>query len=703
MKLHRFAVSATLALATAALVAACGGGGGDPPAPAPAPVVVQTAVLQGTAATGAALANAQVAIVDGSGAAACQEASIVTSGTGSFTCTLKAGETAPFFVSVTDPAGIVAPMVSVATQTPALGSALVVNATPLTTAILAQLAPDHNALTVFNAHAVDTAALAQTTTNVVSQLQPVLASIGLGAGYDPFTTSITAASPANAGNTADLVLDVVKVGSDNAGNITLATIDNPNGVAMASAGQAGAPLPAANASVASLSSALQSLASTLNQCFALPVAQRVLSVDTSIAEAQGGSEVTQAAAACENPFDDAFLQNGYRAGQLFYGLLTSSAMTSAQFSVAQVMQYLPKASNPFGYDAAIINIRYLDGAGNAGNNILVAVDKGTGSATHDWTLYGNQQPVEVIARAAIRLQQQQADVTRAPFNTTASFSTYQTGLEFFVNKDGPGSTGLTTARVSGPGLPATGLVLNRPIASSEPQQSWLNIADKFGGNPATVATQKTNCSCDIFWLQRTQDIVGAGATAIRNNPNGGNNNNVAFPYWAHPLDYGAALGTPSDQYVPFASILVGSQYKIELFYNNSATPTYTFSKTLLSPVIPATRGSFLAWNAPTPATLAILDPANPLGGAASSYTVAWSQNPSAEQIRLVQVFSASGATTVNQGDGISVAKGVTSIVVPAPSGLQFQPLDSNGTSSRSIQFLYRTFDNSQKLASYRYN
>ena len=156
-------------------------------------------------------------------------------------------------------------MVSVATQTPALGSTLVVNATPLTTAIVAELAPDHNALTVFNAHAVDGAALAQTTSNVVSQLQPVLASIGVAAGYDPFTTRITAASSAGAGNTADLVLDVVKVGADSAGNITLATIDNPTGVAMASAGQAGTPLPAANTSVASLSSALQSLASTLNQ------------------------------------------------------------------------------------------------------------------------------------------------------------------------------------------------------------------------------------------------------------------------------------------------------------------------------------------------------------------------------------------------------------------------------------------------------
>ena len=80
------------------------------------------------------------------------------------------------------------------TQTPAPGTPLVVNATPLTTAIVAQLAANHDPLSVFNAHTIDAAALAQTTTNVVAQLQPVLASIGAPAGYDPFSTSITAAS-----------------------------------------------------------------------------------------------------------------------------------------------------------------------------------------------------------------------------------------------------------------------------------------------------------------------------------------------------------------------------------------------------------------------------------------------------------------------------------------------------------------------------
>ena len=702
MTLQRSLVLAGCSLAAAVVLAACGGGGGDSSS-TPPPVVVADPVIQGTAAVGSALANAQVSIVDGTGASACQEASIVTNGTGSFTCTLKAGKVAPFFVSVVDPAGIVPPLVSVATQTPAAGASLVVNATPLTTAIVAQQAADGNALTVFNAHVVNAAALAQATSNVVAQLQSVLASINAPAGYSPFSTSITAASTAGAGNTADLVLEVVKVGSDIAGNTTLSTSDNPAGVLMATATQIGTALPAANPSTTSLATAMQALARSFEQCFALPTAQRVLATDTTIPAAQGGAKVTQLAAACASLTDPAFLQNGFSAGQNYYGILTSDSMTNARFSVPQVMQFLAKANNDVGFDAAVVNIRYVDGAGIAGNTITLAVDRGTSTPTANWVLYGNQQPVNVVARATIRQQQQQADVTVAPFNTTASFATYQTGLEFFVSKDGPGSTGLTTARVRGPGLPTAGVILNRPIASSESQQSWLNIADKFGGDPALVATQKTNCNCDVFWLQRTQGITGAAATAIRNNPNGGNGNNSQFVYWAHPLDYGAALGTPSDQYVPFASILIGSTYRVELFYNNSATPTYTFTKTLLSPVIPATRGNFLPWNAPTQATLDILDPANALAAAAASLTVGWTQNPSAEQIRLAQIFTFNGAGTVNQGVGVGVPKSTYSAMVPAPAGLQFPALDRSGATGRSVQLTYRTFDNSLKLGIYRYN
>lgn len=694
----RLKTIATLSLVVSTWLTGCGGGGSSSPFPSPAP----DSVISGTAAIGSALANAQVSIVDHHGVSPCKEVSIVTTGTGGFTCTLIAGAAAPFFISVIDPAGVVAPLVSVTTQTPIPGTPLVVNATPLTTAIVAQLAGNHDPLSVFNSHVVDATALAQTTSNVVAQLQPVLASIGAPTGYDPFATNITAASTGGPGNTADLVLDVVRIGTDGSGNLTLGTVDSTSVVAMATATQAGTPLAAANASVSSLAAAMLGLAQTFRDCFALPTAQRVLARDTTIPYSQGGSTVTQVAPACRPLVDATFLQNGFNAGQYFYGNLTSDTMTGAQFSVPQIMQFFVKSSID-GLDIGVVNIRFIDANGNAGNYITVEADKGTGTATPNWVLYGNHHPVDMLVRASIRLLQQQADTTMAPFNATAPQSTFQTGIEFYVDKNGPGSINLTAARVTGPGLPASGLVLNRPIPAQEAQQSWLNIADKFGGDPAVVASQQTNCNCDIFWLQRTQGIAGAAASAIRNNPNGGNSNNTQYVQWAHPLDYGAAPGTPSDQYVPFASFAAGAPYKVELFYGGSGTPTYTFFKTLLSPVIPATRGAQLAWNAPTLATLALLDPSNALAAAAPSFPVSWMQNPSAEQIRLVQIFGGNGPTTVSQGNGIGIPKGASSVVVSAPSGLQFTQLDSSGASYRSVQLSYRTFDNSLKLAIYRYN
>src|SRR5207249_4195362 len=197
-----------LVVASAGLftVAGCGGGGGATATTSSPPAA---AVVTGTAATGAALTNAAVTITNSAGNSPCQEASITTTGSGSYTCTLKSGEAAPFFIVVTDPAGQTTPLVSIATSTPAAGTSATINATPLTTAIVAQLATDGQALTVVSSKTVDAAKLQQVITNVIAQLSNVLTAIGAPAGYNPFTTSITAATATATGNTADQILDVV--------------------------------------------------------------------------------------------------------------------------------------------------------------------------------------------------------------------------------------------------------------------------------------------------------------------------------------------------------------------------------------------------------------------------------------------------------------------------------------------------------------
>lgn len=675
----------------AALLTACGGGGSaDSAAPA--------ATLQGTAAIGGALAQGEVRIVNAAGRSPCQESAIVTSASGGYSCTLKSGELAPFFVSVVDPAGMVRPLVSVATATPSAGGTLVVNATPLTTAIVAQLAPDGDALSVFRAQAVDAAALAQVTRHVLAQIAPVLNGLDAPAGYDPFSTRITAATAAGAGNTADLVLDVLKVGTDAAGRTTLGTVDNPAGVPIATAASAGATLASPPAAAAALSSATRAMAQAFEQCYALPVAQRVLARDAGIAASQGGPSVTQADARCQDLTDADFLHDGYRAGQLFYGLLTSEAMTGAKFSVPEVMLYTPASQSRNGQDQAVLNLRYLDASGQPGHLITVAVNTASAAAPA-WVLMGNQAPVDLAVRSTIsRLQY----VGPAKANLDGRGGQFASGLEIFIRKDGPGSSGLTTARVTGPGLPAAGLMLNRPLAAYESQQSWLNIVDKRPADPVEVAGRRGAAGGDIFWLARTQDLTGSGATTLADNPNASSGLNYTMQ-WAHPLDYGAAPGQSALVYVPFAEMVRGASYQVELFYDGSATPRHTLFTTLLSPVIPATRGSALAWNTANADLLALLDvSAGALAGAAR-YEFSWAQNLAAEQVGSTQLFSNNNALIVNQGVPTSVARGVTRSTATAPDGGVFATLDNTARSSRSVVLNHRMFDGSLKRAVFEAN
>jgi hypothetical protein len=217
-------VAALCASTLASLLAGCGGGpGSDSP---PAPPTART--VQGTAAVGAALSKANVQITDTAGAAVCQEATLVTSDTGTYSCTLQIGKTAPFIIVVTDPSGAVAPLVSVAATAPSDGTPLTVNATPLTTAIVAQLSPDKNAPSVVNhAASLDTTALQTVTAKVLSQLSDVLSALSAPADYNPFSTPITAATASISGNTADHIVDVLKISTVN-GATLIATVDHPD-------------------------------------------------------------------------------------------------------------------------------------------------------------------------------------------------------------------------------------------------------------------------------------------------------------------------------------------------------------------------------------------------------------------------------------------------------------------------------------------
>lgn len=671
-------------LAGAVLIATipgCGGGGGSSSG--------AFGSLSGTAATGAALANANVAITNSSGNSPCQEASITTSALGSYTCTLKSGETAPFFVVVTDPTGNTQPLVSVATTTPAAGAALTVNATPLTTAILSQLASDGNALTLVGTRNINATTLAAVTANVVAQLQPILQSINAPAGYDPFATSITAATASSTGNTADMLLDVVKVTTTTVGAnqvLALTTASSTTPIVMATATSSGSTVPLPSYSVSDLSQAAQATAQNLQSCFALPAAQRALATNPNVAAALGGATVTSMAATCQNLFATAggpaaidYLNNGYSAGQQFYNLLTGSNMDNAKFSVSEIMAYYP-ASGSVTYDQAVLNTRYVDGNGNAGNIITNARNiPNSSSSAHPstWWLVGNQHTVDIKVKLQIRRVEQ---LNPAVGQNTNQSATFQSGIQFNINATGPGSVDgnsnpLSFARVTGAGLPSGGLVLIAPDQAHMSQQV-MDMYTKNGSLSGGTRCGNGAFNCPNFWFSRTLGITGSDATTLGTNPT-----NLV---WAQP---GEAIP---------ANVKKGEVYTIELFYGSSTTASVTIKKTLLSDLILAERAVNLPWNTAGTRTLAALDPAGSQAGAQSNLTVDWVQNPSAQQIGGAQgVIDSSGS----YGPMIQVPSGATSINLTSANTL---PAFSTN-SLRVILFSYRLLDDSGKSSIYRYN
>jgi hypothetical protein len=680
-----------LAMAGAGLLTltACGGGGGSSASAPPA------AVLSGTAATGAALANASVAITDNTGASPCQETSLTTSALGVYTCTLKPGEVAPFFIVATDPTGNSTPLVSIATTIPASGATLTVNATPLTTAIVAQLASDGNALTVVNSKTVDAAALQQLKTNVLAQLAPVLTSLGAATDYDPFSTTIAAATASNTGNIADQVLDVVKVVTDTStGKAAITTVDNPTPVVLATATTAGATVPAPAAGVTALAAAQQIAAKVLQACFAVPTAQRVLTTDTTIAMSSGGPAVTSVDPACQsiaasvtNGAGVDFLQNGYNSGQYFYGVLTSNDMTGATFSVPEVIAFYSgnASTTPPENEKAVLNIRYIDNKGNPGSMITVAENlpgTSTTSRPTTWWLTGNGQVADVSVKALIRrVEELNPAVT--------GVSRFQNGLQFIINAKGPGSITadgtMSHARVTGPGLPAAGLVYVAPVPA-EVGQTYMDVSNQAGnvsspyqcGNNASTVNPTYNCP--NFNLARTVGITATTGADTLGTPYGG-------PMWLQPTTT-VTPGSPTK----------GQRYQVELFYGTKTTPTYVVQKTLLTDLTPVTQAINLQWDTLGTQSLALLDPNNAtFNGVLATAPIDWVQNPAAELIRGASITLDTKGSTF--GTTQPSLLGSTSLIYNAnPSVSAFST-----TTSRYLLLAYRTLDNTNKTSLFGYN
>ena len=689
-----------LAIASAGLLTiyGCGGGGGGGS-------VVTGPQITGTAATGAALANAPVVITNNANLSPCTETSITTSALGSYTCTLKSGEAAPFFIVITDPTGDKAPLVSIATTTPAAGTPLTVNVTPLTTAIVAQL-NGGDALDFVNnkKSTYIKATLDNATTNVLAQLAPVLTAISAPAGYHPFTTNITAASAAGAGNTADQVLDIVKVGiNPGTGDLALSTITDPAPVKLADATTTTVlplPIPIPSLSASDLGSVLSTSAAAFNTCFADAPAVRALATNPNNPALLGGPEVTSVSAACQLIATDgttpsgkpAFLSSGFTAGQFFYSMLIDPAMTRAKFSAPEVMAFYPANATATNIneqvDRAVLNIRYVDNAGNPGNVITVAANyPGTGvkyARPTNWWLVGNQQDVAVGVQAIIRRVEQ-----FNPANTTNP-SNFFNAIVFNISTTGPNSGLYNAAQVTGPGLPTTGLWYFKNPLSNQAFMDLSNYRPATSTPNAGTNGTPAGCisNCPVYVFARTSGVTSTSRGLV-----------------ANPVSLSWAQGTDGSYNVTSGiRPKNGDAYTIKLYNGTSLFRTVT--KHLLSNPIDPSVGYLLPWNAPGVLTLSALNPLNSgTNGALTALTLDWIQNPTAQQVSGVI-----GSTTNGTSTSPIVSKGATSVTISAGLPNPFTdilpaniPTPTSISGRRTLNFSYRMLDGSSKSTQYMYN
>lgn len=668
-----------LAVGIVLALAACGGGDGSPPPP-------KSAVVHGTVATGAALANAQVRVTDRSGAAACTQDPLQADATGAFRCELKSGAAAPLLLVATDPAGLRDPMVSLATTLPGAGEDATVNISPLTTAIVAQVAPNGDPLALAADSAaladVDAGELATVRANVNQQLAGVLPALGLDpATFDAISTPIVGGS--NTGG--DGLLDQVRVSFEN-GVPVLSNVLNPDAAPVPMAGTAEAP-PVPAATVAGFSvTELDIVQASFERCFALPSSTRAgaaacadLTVDGAPAALTGGAT---------------FLNSGFSADQYFGTLLGAADMDGARFDRPELLRYMPQADG----DQAVVNLRFTDKNG-VGDNRILTVKKfaGTATAQHnsDWWVYGNQRAVNAYVRASIRKQEQfLPEAFRQRYDTGPS--RFQTGIEIYVARSGyPGQSlaNLRYVRVKGPGLPTAGLVLADP---GDLPQDWMVIHNTDGVIPSDL--QYGTTSANMLYLQRSKGIEGADAFVLRNMPGAGNPTPV-YKNWAHPTMYGEAPN--AEWQFDLSKVPAWSKYDFELFTApdaNPATPTnstpaMTFSTLIVTPLVPASYAATQQWHGQPASTRALVTNGAP---AASTLTLEWLINPYAQRVQSINVYSydSDGDKTVNSAS-IQVPKGASSQAAAAVGGT-FPALTTDRLVRRTLQWRYKMLDGSYK-------
>jgi hypothetical protein len=475
------AAAAVLALA----LTGCGGGGGSSAGG------VTAVALRGTAAVGSPIGsnlNGIVTIKDSSTPA--KTATTPTDGNGnySFSTTQLSGMTGPYMLEITyEIGGVTYYLTSAATSQDLANGPATIDITPLTNLVISNLAHEIAAELFTNGNyssILTPAALASGANALATQLQPLLMAEGLTGSVDLLHQSFSAN-----GTGLDAVLDALHVVIDPATNT--ARISNTlNGTTITN-NLAFSPL--ANATVISLvgSAPLPDLQAIINTftAFATELAKAPLPTDPALVAFFDPSH---------------FLTDGLSLSAFLQQITTQPTVQGGTLAFTDIsLDAVPSwvTTVPSGATAYGVHFTVLADTGPNGREEFI-VYKPIGSST--WLLLGNQE----IAKAQIVALE---TLGTNSLNQPAMCS----GLQLSVNNEG-GLANLSYAMITGPGLPAGGVLLfnsGTSVNSNDFLIATGGLSTYIGANTPAVAGGSSNCNYTQLYALSDALITTLGPSA----------------------------------------------------------------------------------------------------------------------------------------------------------------------------------------------
>ncbi len=595
-------------------------------------------LVGGVAATSSALANAAITLTDANGTSR----TTTSDASGRYTFDV-AGLVAPFVIVASGDFGDgTETLVSVAPTSPAYGSRATVHTTPLTTALAAALDsngdPLHLAANMATESSnITTAALNKVQTNLQGSLGNVLTALGLQGNTDFVGGTLVAD-----GTGMDQLLDSVQVnvapGGTAGGGTTLAVKDGNGTVTTANLN-----LAAGSASGLALTTPasyliLDRIQSAITACF------------TGTA-----SSTRSISAACTGLFTSDYLNNGFNAAQEL-APFNNAAFDNATAESPQLVYYTDDSH------AVIKLVLDLTDGSRYAFTTLAERSASTGNL---WKLRGNQRHFHTFVNGMTQWVNQ--------LNASAAVpSAYTSGINLYFNATaGSAATVFANANsyvlVTGPGLPAAGVVLKTSLGSCP----FLTITSESGN---TAAGHRNSCAS---YFRMTGKAVNSVQQAAFVNVFTGPITGGGTPSPQHAPQYadGIVSDTTLQAITPFSRYTV----KIHDGLTNRDIATYTEylrSRPLTTAALPNVR-----WTHLSTTTRGLLAPSSTTAFAGgNAMPLSWTPQTYAPRVGAVEVQIRAAGTLVAANP--RVPPSVNSYTVhsatafPAVTGMNSTP--SNG-------------------------